>query len=53
MCLNSIFLKQKIKLHLWLKDVSKVRTKFLMPTQLIYMTTKHLVSIGTKDLGFD
>jgi hypothetical protein len=43
----------KIKrLHPWLKDVSKVRTKNLMPTQMIYMTTKRLVSIGTKDLEF-
>jgi len=35
-----------------LKGVSKVRTKCLLPTQMIYMTTKCLVSIGTKDLEF-
>jgi len=44
---------KKKRVHPWLKDVSKVRTKCLMPTQMIYMTTKRLVSIGTKDLGFD
>jgi hypothetical protein len=48
------FLKRKRKrLHPWLKDVSKVRTTCLMPTQMIYVATKCLVSIGTKDLGFD
>jgi hypothetical protein len=38
------------RLHPWFKDVSKVRTTFLMPIQMIYMTSKRLVSIGTKDL---
>jgi len=50
--LNFFKMKRK-RLHPWVKDVSKVKTKCLMPTQMIYMTTKRLMSIGTKDLGFD